>query len=79
MRTLALALVVVLVLACSPASAKHHFRRVYRRSRRVVIRHQGRVKQVPTNCHYARYDERNYPTGSSGNGRTAEASATSGT
>ena len=45
-----------LVCTC-PVLSKHHFRRVYRRSRTVVVRRRGRVEKLPTNTYYSAYDE----------------------
>ena len=50
----------ILHLGLSSLWAKKRFRRVYPRSRTVTIRHQGRVKKVPTNNYYSAYTEENY-------------------
>jgi len=47
----------LVVASSDDAVAKEHFRRVYRRSRTVVVRQEGVSKKVPTNTYYAAYDE----------------------
>ena len=56
----AIAILCLFNLSLSTLLAKKRFRRVYPRSRTVTIRHQGRVKKVPTNTYYAAYTEETY-------------------